>query len=412
MIMFILFVFALVSIMIGISNEPDQNNAVCPIADKQSPFTVIIIGMGRVGTAMAEHYRKLGHKVIGVDSLPFEKLSEKARTFQIYSPDHLPELIKMANVVCICVPISEIAKLINLIELEGMPGLLVINNGSVANPTAPNEFWAKTLTDKGMTYAHHHPMHLTVLPLSVTLYGENHCLTIEGPDSAKWQGWTKDQFVPYGAIVNDLQPRMHDEITVPAQLCHMITAVCVSEVICETPEDTLKLGLTVGGYPAQALLRSVVRSMNNTAVIGQILTSHPHALATLDLFQKALDRAREAIVNGDSTEVESRISSAYKRIDIGVRDRIEASIEDHMQFDADCRKPNAEVKFTADENVIGLLGKVLEELDSFGIDKTSTYARNLSDGGCKFIFGVRTQEEKDLADRLIRTIKLWVSPKK
>lgn len=336
---------------------------------------ILVVGAeGVLGSALVELLISLNHQVTCVD---------------LDNVNDLPQMAKDAEVAFIAVPISQIAGTIKELASAMERGSLIVSGGSVAEPIDPNAIDFQLIREKGITFALLHLMFKPERPLRTTIFGQNIALAIEGNETGSWQDWIEEQFIPLGPIFHHLDRNEHDRATAISQIFHMITAVMAAELWNATPETELTIGAKTGGFPCQSVIRSVLRSMGTkpSSVVGEILKSHPHVPATLAILRSALDKIEQSVQLGSTTDIEENMGKARESIEKKLLDEIDWTAEELIRLEADFRKPKRGFDFPPKMNQPGLLARVMAEFDCLGVNKTSTFAHNLPDGGCRFIIG-------------------------
>lgn len=354
---------------------------------------VVVVGAkGVVGRAMVELLGWLGHKVFGVDLDNAKDLSQIARE---------------AEVAFIAVPVSKIAEIAGELAGAMKPGSLIIRGGSVAQPAAPKAIDFALIREKGIVFAHLHFMFRPERPLQATLFGENIALSIEDDETGKWRSWLEEQFISFGPFLHQVEGAKHDRVTEISQLFHMITAVLAARLWNCTDEAELTLGVRVGGFPCQSIIRSVLRSMQRPDLIGEIIANHPQVLAIVAILRSALMEIEQAVHQRDTSVLESNMVTARERVETDSRKKIDWTAGELIRLEADLRKPILIFDFPAEDNVPWLLAKAMAEFDKRGINKTSTFAHNLPNGGCRFIVGVASFNEQVLECE--KVIRGWIT---
>lgn len=365
-------------------------------------LNIVVIGTGNAGGPIADFLGGLGHEVTCFDSRAKKDLPETSQNLNICSMSDLGLMVSKANVVVSAVPIDALSQVERIVVKYMARGTLFINLGSVMRPVDPYTVHPEIFIKKGITYVNLHPIYRMFIPMTKSSYGQSVMMHIEGKNTEYYKPFIKGLFEPYGATVYEIEPEAHDSMTKVAQLNHMIGSTVFSKMWSDVPEDDLNLGLVAGGPPAQAFFRGIIRSQQGPSVIGQILISHPNVLETIDSIRKGLDMIESAYVSKDPSEIVQTLKQAHERVDKSLMKKMETMINEHVQFDADFAKPHSSGEFMQEDNVTGLFGQLVASIDELGIDKTSTYAHNRADGGCKFMFGVRTEAEKIQIDNLIK----------
>ena len=341
--------------------------------------TLVVGAKGVLGSALVELLISLSHQVLCVDLDNVKDLSQ---------------LAKDAEVAFIAVPISQIAKIAKLLANTMKRGSLIVSGGSVAQPVDPNAIDFDLFREKGITFALVHLMFRPIVPLSMTIFGENIALAIEGDDKIKWQEWIEEQFMPFGPIFHHLDRDEHDRMTTISQLFHMITAVLAAELWNATAETEVTLGARTGGFPCQSIIRSALRSMQRPDLITEIVTNHPNVLETLTTLRFGLEKIEQAICVGSTTDIKDGMGKAREDIEVTLREEIDWTAGELIRLEADFRKPKLIFDFPAKMNKPGLLARVMQEFDRLGVNKTSTFAHNLPNGGCRFIIGVESIDRR------------------
>ena len=173
------------------------------------------------------------------------------------------------------------------------------------------------------------------------------------------------------------------------------------------PAAEVTLGARTGGFPCQSIIRSVIRSMQRPDLIVEILRNHPHAGATLNILRAGLDKIERAIRLGETVPIESSMAAAREQIELNLREEISWTAGELIRLEADFRKPKLIFTFPAEMNQLGLMTRVMGEFDRLGIDKTSVFAHNLPDGGCRFIIGVDSIDQR--VEECEKKIRSWVA---
>ncbi|HWC13028.1 MAG TPA: DUF2520 domain-containing protein [Actinomycetota bacterium] len=90
-----------------------------------SPFTFVLVGAGRVGTAVGELLVRAGHEPLGVSSRSHERRDAAAARFQVpvVEPDRLPP----SDVVLLGVPDAALAEVAGVVAPALRPGTVVIH---------------------------------------------------------------------------------------------------------------------------------------------------------------------------------------------------------------------------------------------------------------------------------------------
>ncbi len=96
--------------------------------------TLALVGLGHIGTQVAQMAGSLGMKVIGTNAVPADVVD------QFFPPERLPEMLPLADVLVLCVPHTpQTEKMIGRAELERLkPGCYLINiaRGAVVDEPA------------------------------------------------------------------------------------------------------------------------------------------------------------------------------------------------------------------------------------------------------------------------------------
>lgn len=370
---------------------------------------VVVVGIGVVGTALAKFLIWLGFEVICLDdkgSKDLAKIAKDADFESVYDIIDLSLVAKDASVAFIAVPISQIAKIAK--ELAGIMkrGSLIVSCGSVAEPVFPNVIDVDSITKKGITFALVHFMFKPEYPLQATIFGQNIALAITGRQSKKWQKWIDGLFTPFGPIFHYLDRNKHDLVTTVSQLFHMILAVLAAELWCSMLDSMVTLGLKTGGFPCQSVVQSVLRSMKAPKLIGEILKSHPRTLELIGILRAALNKLENAVRIGNTKSIEQTMAIARSSIGPELLENIDWTAGELLWLQSDFRKPYLVFDFPANMNQLGLLARVMEEFDRLGVNKTSTYAHNLPDGGCRFIVGVKSVNSQ--VEEATKKVNSWL----
>jgi len=354
-------------------------------------MNILIVGaLGVLGSALAEFFKFLGFNVSCVDRDTLDQLSS---------------LAEEADVAFIAVPISSIARVAAILAQAMRPGTLIISGGSVAEPTAPSQIDLVQISERGITFALVHLMFRPGKPLAKTVFGENIGIWLEGEE--KWREWIKAQFEPKGAICFDLAKGMHDRITMVSQLFHMIVAIQMAGLWGNLGAEAVRLGVATGGFPCKSVVRSGLRSCQRPDLLAEILKSHPHAQEMVETLRATLDMIAAALQNHDTVEMEAVLTGARGMLDLEQLDQIDWLSGELVRLEADLRHPHRVFDFPPAMNSVGLLGQVMAAFDELGVNKTSTFAHNLPNGGCRFIVGVEEVDERvQQAERIIRS---WVT---
>lgn len=342
----------------------------------KTEMKIVVVGAkGVVGSALVEFLKWLDHQVFCVD---------------IDNVKDLPQIAKEAEVAFIAVPISKIAEIARELVVSMKPGSLIVSGGSVAQPAEPNAIDFALIREKGIAFALIHFMFRPEKPLKATLFGQNIALAIEGEETGKWRSWIEEQFISFGPFFHQVDGAKHDRVTTISQLFHMITAALAARLWNATDEAELTLGVKTGGFPCQSIIRSALRSMQAPKLIIEILTNHPQVLTTLATLRLALTEIEQAVRSGVTAGIEKSLTKARGRIEIDLLKETDWTAGELIRLEADLRKPKLIFDFPALMNGPGLLARVMGEFDRLGINKTSTFAHNLPNGGCRFIVGVES----------------------
>lgn len=359
----------------------------------KTKMKVVVVGAkGVVGKAMVELLEWLGHIVFGVD---------------LDNVQDLPRIARDAEVAFIAVPVSQIAEIARELAGAMKRGSLIISGGSVAQPAAPKAIDFALIKEKGIAFAYLHLMFRPERPLKATLFGENITLAIEGDENGKWRSWIEEQLTSFGPFLHQVDGAKHDRVTEISQLFHMITAVLAARLWNSADQAELTLGVRVGGFPSQSIIRSVLRSMQRPDLIAEILTNHPQVLAVIAILRSALTEIEQAVSSGDTVEIEKSLVKARGRIEADLRQKIDWTAGELIRLEADLRHPKLIFDFPAAMNEPGLLARVMGEFDRLSINKTSTFAHNLPNGGCRFIVGVASVN--DQVRECEKVIRGWIT---
>lgn len=347
---------------------------------------ILVVGNGVLGSALVELFIWLGHQVECIDEA---------------TTGLLEEIAARVDVVFVAVPVSVIAEIVSRLAKVMLAGSLIISCGSVAEPAGPSAIDFALMRIRGIAFALLHLMFRPVIPLAQTIFGENFVLWMEGDADGKWRQWIIDQFSRFGPIFHEMNRGEHDRATVISQLFHMLTAIMLAKLWNSWPNEQVNLGAKTGGFPCQSVIESCLRSCQRPDLVAEIISNHPLALEVIETLKWALDDTKTAIVSGDSHQIEASMAHARGLLSKEVKNGSDFMTSESIRFRADYRKEHLDFDFPAVMNKPGLLAKVMTVFDERGIDKTSTYAHNLPDGGCRFIIGVeeineRVQEAEDI----------------
>lgn len=343
-------------------------------------MTVAIIGAyGVVGKVFVEHLKRLGCIVLEVDRTTALTLREAA---------------SQADAVFVfTLPISEVGSLVEEASACMRRGTLLVHGTSIANPsTGPID--GKSVVERGISFAHLHLHFRPQAPLAMTLFGQHVTLCYDGDE--QWKHWLEEEVLqPFKPVTHELAEGVHDAITRLSQVVHMIIAYLVSSVWWEHPPAEVVSGLEIGGPPLQLLKLAVLRIGLGAEVAANILVNHPSTLATLATVEEAIRSLRNAVEAGNIAQIVRVLQIARTEIipadDLARHDDDTACL---ARLKADLAQPSYRFTFPPTANQTGLLVRVLQEFDLRGVDKTSTIAQVLPNGGCLIIVGVRERSDK------------------
>ncbi len=341
--------------------------------------TLVVGAKGVLGSALVELLISLSHQVSCVD---------------VDTVEQLPEIAESQNVAFIAVPISQIGKVAAILTRVMKPDSLIVSGGSVAEPTGSRAIDFESIRKNGITFALLHLMFRPIAPLSKTMFGENIALAVEGDQDGRWQKWLMEQFNRFGPIFHHLDRDGHDRMTVISQIFHMIIAVEAAILWNTTQETDVASGVKTGGFPCQSIIRSVLRSMQRPDLIAEILCNHPHVVKTLAAMRSALAEIEQAVSSGKMDGIEESLKIARGCIKSDLRREVDWTAGKLIRLEADFRKPKLIFDFPTEMNQPGLLARVMGEFDRLNINKTSTFAHNLPDGGCQFIIGFESIDHR------------------
>lgn len=352
-------------------------------------MVIAVVGIGIVGKALVEHFTHLGHEVFQVERKSRLTLSEAARK---------------ADIVFIATrPIGEVAKLLKIASGNMRPSTLLIHGTSVETPHS-ERIDLESIIDRRITLAHVHFHFRPEVPLRETLRGQHITVKLEGGESG-WRQWLEEIFEPFQPFIHLVDGDRHDNTTAVSQLLHMAVDFQTSWVWQNATPDNLKLGLTIMGPPGRFLARSVLRTASGAGVAAEILEGHPNVLGVLDQLIEALVELKKLIKLGRISEIEARLAKPRELVPSEMLDEIDTRTGQLIRLEADLQRHNVVLNFTAEQNVTGLLARVLGEFDRRGIDKTTTIAQTNPDGSCTFVIGVR--EHTHLVDEAVAAINSW-----
>lgn len=353
---------------------------------------IAIIGSaGLVGSALVEHFTAQKHSVLCVDRDTELTLETAARIADV--------------VFIVTLPIKDVASLFSCAADVMRSGTLLIHGTSIENPALPHDIKMTAAIDKGITTCHCHFHFRPEIPLRRTLFGQNVSISTSGKDKATWKNWLEKELVPFQPLLHHLEPGEHDKITAVSQLMHMVVAFMIGTSWQEFPSQIVTKGIGIGGPPCRLMVRSILRTASSGKVIGEILLNHPLALNLIDFFQESLEKLQDAIAGNDEISLETMLGAVRKSIDPQSLETWDASTKQLARLEADMQQTVATFHFTAEQNQVGLLEKVLHEFGIRGIDMTSTIAQVTPDGGCTIMIGVRENNSAVQAAEL--AIKEW-----
>lgn len=355
-------------------------------------MNIAIIGSGGlVGSALVEHFTTQGYSVLCVDRDTELTLEEAARIADV--------------VFIVTLPIKNVASLFSRAVDVMRSGTLLIHGTSIENPALPHDIKMTAAIDKGMTICHCHFHFRPEIPLRRTLFGQNVSVSASGRDQVTWKNWLEEELIPFQPLLHHLEPGEHDKITAVSQLMHMVVAFMIGTSWQQFPSQIVAKGIGIGGPPCRLMIRSILRTASSGKVISEILLNHPFALHLIDFFQKSLEKLKDAIAEKNGASLETMLGAARNSIDPQSLETWDTSTKQLARLEADMQQTVATFHFTAEQNQVGLLEKVLHEFGIRGIDMTSTIAQVTSDGGCTIMIGVRKKSSAIQEAELV--IKKW-----
>ncbi|MEK9151074.1 MAG: hypothetical protein AAB547_00395 [Patescibacteria group bacterium] len=339
-------------------------------------MNIAIIGSGGlVGSALVEHFTTQGHSVLCVDRNTELTLEKAARIADA--------------VFIVTLPIENVASLFSRAVDVMRSGTLLIHGTSIENPAFPHDINTSHAVEKDITVCHCHFHFRPEIPLRRTLFGQNVSVSISGRDQGVWRNWLENELVPFQPLLHRLEPGEHDHITAVSQLMHMVVAFMIGTSWQQFPSQIVTKGINIGGPPCRLMVRSILRTASSGKVINGILLNHPLTLHLIAFFQESLKKLKDAIAEKNEASLGTILETVRNSIDPQNLEAWDASTKQLARLEADMRQTVATFHFTAEQNQIGLLEKVLHEFGNRGINMTSTIAQVTPDGGCIIMIGVK-----------------------
>ncbi len=352
---------------------------------------VVVGSAGTVGRTLVEHLGHLGHTVTGVDLGTAPALGAAAAQADV--------------VFVVTLPIEGVGRLMSEASSVMPPGSLLVHGTSVEKPVEPYSIPVSAAVARGITVSHLHFHFRPERPLRRTLYGQNVSVSTQGPEAAQWASWLDSSFTSFGPVVSRLEPGEHDQLTSISQLVHMAVSTIVARVWRHMPRQNVQQGIRLGGPPCRSLVRTVLRTAIGSGPTSSILVNHPSSTQVLDLLHQAVAELEVDVLERKDASIKASLEESRSVLDSEDLVAWDAETSQLARYEADMRKGHLRFEFTGEQNQVGLLGRILQEFDSRGIDKTSTIAQVNPDGGCTILVGVR--EKSSAVEEAVMAVMRW-----
>lgn len=350
--------------------------------------TVGIIGdHGRM--AQSIYYRlftEAGYQVIGSDSINPTGMNND-------------EVVATADVVLFSIlPLDNVAREIRVQIKNARPNTLWLHGSSVQqvrDDPIGDALLVQELKDRGVDVGF---VHFMIAPTVKSLRGQAIVLGFprELVNSA-WESWLEDLLLSEKARVFRKTIDEHDELTKAAQLLPMLLAVATGMVWQREGVDVSEM-LKVAGAPAKLQAFGAIRSLGQQEVVSEIITRHPAGPALVRGLAEIFAELAEWVESKDVGKITSEMERARERIAEGDLHKVLSTTDWLVRVLGDLNGGAVGLKFSGEQNQLGLLAKVLSRFDEHGVDKTTTTAQRLPDGSAQFFVGVKP----DLDDPSVR----------
>lgn len=239
-------------------------------------------------------------------------------------------------------------------------------------------------------------VHFMIAPTVKSLRGQ--AIVLECPPP--WEVWLEELLLAKKARVFRKSAQQHDDLTKAAQLLPMIMAVATAMVWEREGIDVSEM-LRVAGAPARLQAFGAIRSLGQQDVVSEIITRHPDGPALIETLAGVFTDLAKMIKEKNTTQLAFEMREARESIAQEDLSRVLSTTDWLVRVLGDLNGGAVGFEFSEEQNQVGLLSKVLSCFDANGIDKTTTTAQRLPDGGAQFFIGV----EPDLDDPSVKVAK-------
>lgn len=343
------------------------------------PKIIGIIGnLGKMAkNVVAPLFLEAGYEVIGSDIK-----NPKGLTNQ--------EVVERADVVYFLIlPISNVASAINVLIPYAKPKTLWLHGTSIQNPPdAPitpillSPELTERKTDVGF-------LHFMVGPMVRSLRGQSIVYGFPRPliDPA-WEEWLIQLFMPKRALLLKYSPEFHDELTAVSQLIPMLTSLLNSQLWLKQ-KLSLSEVLQMAGPPCWLQSYGILRNLSQKSIIANIVANHPNTRQIIRKAMEILSSIDKACEYGGEKTLSRMAQRGAGAVSDTELNKIKHSTDWHVRLEGDMRGGAVCLSFSAENNKLGLLTRVLRIFDEQGLDKTSCMAQEIPGGGCRFYVGVK-----------------------
>ncbi len=341
--------------------------------------TVGIIGNhGRMALSIYKPlFTEAGCQVIGSDILDLTGMSNE-------------EVVANSDVVLFSIlPLDNVAKEMQAQIANARPRTLWLHGSSVQqvrNDPIGDVLLAQELKDRGVDSGF---VHFMIAPTVKSLRGQAVVLgfprDLINPD---WESWLESLLLSKKARVFHKTIKDHDELTMAAQLLPMILAVATGMVWQREGVDVSEM-LRVAGAPAKLQAFGAIRSLGQQDVVSEVVTRHPAGPALVRRLAEVFSELADWVDNQKVDRIASEMKQAREGIDEDDLRKVLSTTDWLVRVLGDLNGGAVGFEFAEEQNLVGLLARVLSHFDDHEVDKTTTTAQRLPNGAAQFFVGVK-----------------------
>jgi prephenate dehydrogenase len=280
-----------------------------------------VIGLGLIGGSIAKALKKMGIKVVGLDSDEQTLAMAKMEGIKTYcfntqgmaDETAIPDILSNTGIIFLCVPVSFISSTVRVIANHVPRGAIITDTGSVKKVIVRD---VEAVLPDGVSFVGGHPMAGSERSgfgwaREDMFYGAPYILTPTPGTDAEIL-WTMVKLVrDLGAKPIIMSPEEHDRVAAAVSHLPQIISTTLVNAVAEVHPEGSVMDLAGGGW------RDTTRIAGSNAVMWKdiLISNKDEILPLISAFKEQLSVLESAIKSSDEAVIKGRFQNAkaYKK---------------------------------------------------------------------------------------------------